>query len=69
MPYEYITHENGFTEIIAVNLTPLEEIEQMKRMNGVKLFPSANHRSTSSSLDQEPLELDQPKQHQRPKQQ
>jgi len=27
MPYEYITHENGFTEIIAVNLTPAEEFD------------------------------------------
>ena len=69
MPYEYITHKNGFTEIIAVNLTPAEETAQMKRMNGVKLFPSANHRSTSSYLDQEPRELDPPEQHLKPKQQ
>jgi hypothetical protein len=68
MPYEYITHENGFTEIIAVNLTPAEEAEQMRRMAGVKLFPSANHRSTSSELDQAPRVQDQPEQHQKPKQ-
>lgn len=66
MPYEYITHENGFTEIIAVNLTPAEEAEQMRRMAGVKLFPSVNHRSTS--MDQEPRVQDQPEQHQKPKQ-
>lgn len=69
MPYEYITYENGFTEIIAVDLTPLEEIEQMKRMNGVKLFPSANHRSISSELDQAHLGQSQPEQHQKPEQQ
>lgn len=66
MPYEYITHENGFTEIIAVNLTPAEEAEQMRRMAGVKLFPSANHRSTL--MDQVPRVQDQQEQHQKPEQ-
>jgi len=50
MPYKYITHPNGFTEIIPVNLTAAEEIEQMRRMNGVRLFPSANHRSDASPI-------------------
>ena len=47
MPYKYITYENGFTEIIPVNLTVAEEAAQMARMNGVKSFPSANYRSNS----------------------
>ena len=50
MPYKYITHPNGFTEIIPVNLTAAEEIVQMRRMNGVRLFPSANHRSEASPI-------------------
>ena len=45
MPYKYITYENGFTEIISVNLTVAEEARQMARMNGVKSFPSANYRT------------------------
>ena len=53
MPYKYITHPNGFTEIIPVNLTAAEEIEQMRRMNGVRLFPSANHRSDASPIREE----------------
>lgn len=69
MPYEYITHPNGFTEIIAVNLTAAEEAAQMRRMNGVKSFPSANHRSTVIAKDQELRELVQPEQRQKPKQQ
>jgi len=47
MPYKYITYENGFTEIIPVNLTLAEEAAQMARMNGVKSFPSANYRANS----------------------
>ena len=50
MPYKYITHPNGFAEIIPVNLTAAEEIVQMRRMNGVRLFPSANHRSEASPI-------------------
>ena len=45
MPYKYITYENGFTEIIPVNLTVAEEAAQIARMNGVKSFPSANYRA------------------------
>ena len=69
MPYEYITHPNGFTEIIAVNLTEAEEVAQMRRMAGVKSFPSANHRSTSIARDQELREQVQPEQPQKPEQQ
>ena len=50
MPYKYITYENGFTEIIPVNLTVAEEAAQMARMNGVKSFPSANYRSNSKKI-------------------
>lgn len=67
MPYKYVTYKNGFTEIIGVRVTAAEEADQMRRMAGVKLFPSANHRSTSA-MDQEPLEPSQPEQHQKPKQ-
>lgn len=49
MPYKTITHKNGFTEIISYNLTPAEEIEQMTRMSGVKLFPSVNARRKKQS--------------------
>jgi len=66
MPYEYITHPNGFTEIIAVNLTEAEEAEQMRRMAGVKSFPSANHRSSLIARDQELREQVQPEQPQKP---
>ena len=57
MPYKYITYENGFTEIIPVNLTVAEEAAQMARMNVVKSFPSANYRSDSKKpLKQAKLE-------------
>ncbi len=69
MPYEYITHPNGFTEIIAVNLTEAEEAAEIRRMAGVKSFPSANHRSTSIAKDQELREQVQPEQPQKPEQQ
>ena len=69
MPYEYITHPNGFTEIIAVNLTEAEEAAQMRRMAGVESFPSANHRSTVIEKDQELREQVQPEQPQKPEQQ
>ncbi len=68
MPYEYITHPNSFTEIIAVNLTEAEEAAEMRRMVGVKSFPSANHRSTSIAKDQELREQVQPEQPQKPEQ-
>lgn len=47
MPYKTITHKNGFTEIIAYNLTEAEEREQMARMAAVKMFPSVNARLKS----------------------
>jgi hypothetical protein len=53
MPYKYITYENGFTEIIPVNLTVGEEAAQMARMNGVKSFPSANYRSNSKKIQKQ----------------
>lgn len=69
MPYEYTIHPNGFTEIIAVNLTEAEEAAQMRRMAGVKSFPSANHRSAVIAKDQELREQVQPEQPQKPEQQ
>lgn len=67
MPYKTITHKNGFTEIIAYDLTEAEEREQIARMAAVKMFPSVNARlksqlsksdfvltkSNSSSIDSE----------------
>ncbi len=47
MPYKTITHKNGFTEIIAYDLTEAEEREQMAKMAGVKMFPSVNTRLKS----------------------
>ena len=60
MPYKYITYENGFTEIIPVNLTVAEEAAQMARMNGVKSFPSANYRSNSNVKKQTQAKLKTP---------
>ena len=60
MPYKYITYENGFTEIIPVNLTVAEEAAQMARMNGVKSFPSANYRSNSNVKKQKQVSLKPP---------
>ena len=45
MPYKDITYDNGFTERIYSNMTASEEAERFKTMNGVKSFPSANHRA------------------------
>jgi hypothetical protein len=47
MPYKTITHKNGFTEIIAYDLTEAEERAQMARMTAVKMFPSVNSRLKS----------------------
>ena len=47
MPYKTITHKNGFTEIIAYDLTEAEEREQMAKMAGVKMFPSVHTRLKS----------------------
>ena len=47
MPYKTITHKNGFTEIIAYDLTEAEEREQMAQMAGVRMFPSVNTRLKS----------------------
>ena len=47
MPYKTITHKNGFTEIIAYDLTEAEEREQIARMAAVKMFPSVNSRLKS----------------------
>jgi hypothetical protein len=47
MPYKTIKHKNGFTEIIAYDLTEAEEREQMALMAGVRMFPSVNSRLKS----------------------
>ena len=44
MPVRYVTHPNGFTEIMGV-LTPREELEWLTKFNKVSRFPSANYRS------------------------
>ena len=48
MPYKDITYENGFTERIYYNMTATEEADRFKQINGVKCFPSMNHRATSA---------------------
>ena len=53
MPVRYVTHPNGFTEIMGV-LTPREELEWLTKYNKVSRFPSANHRSALKSLDSSP---------------
>ena len=53
MPVKYVTHPNGFTEIMGV-LTPREELEWLTKFNKVSRFPSANHRSALKSLDSSP---------------
>ena len=57
MPYKDITYDNGFTERVYYNMTASEEAERFNRTNGVKSFPSANHRAAvkrSRLKDQEP---------------
>lgn len=44
MPYKDITYDNGFTERIYYNMSSSEEADRFKQMNGVKAFPSANHK-------------------------
>jgi hypothetical protein len=56
MPVKYVTHPNGFTEIMGV-LTSREELEWLTRCNKVSRFPSANHRSVAKSVGKEPLKL------------
>ena len=53
MPVKYVTHPNGFTEIMGV-LTPREELEWLTKYNKVFRFPSANHRSALKTLDSLP---------------
>ena len=53
MPIEYVTHPNGFVEVIG-NRTPREEAEWFCRHNKVSRFPSANHRSAVKALDKKP---------------
>ena len=50
MPVRYVTHPNGFTEIMGV-LTPREELEWLTKFNKVSRFPSANHRSAVKASD------------------
>ena len=56
MPYKYVTYANGFTQIIPIKLTVLDEMRDMANMSGVKLFPSANARSNLTAGDQEQIE-------------
>jgi hypothetical protein len=53
MPVKYVTHPNGFTEIMGV-LTPREEIEWLTRCNKVSRFPSANHLTSLKPKTQPP---------------
>jgi len=52
MPVRYITHPNGFTEVIGER-TRSEESEWFSRHNKVSRFPSANHRSAVKALNKE----------------
>jgi hypothetical protein len=54
MPVKYVTHPNGFTEIMGV-LTPREELEWLTKYNKVSRFPSGNYRSMVKALEKEPL--------------
>ena len=61
MPYKTITYKNGFTEIIAYDLTEVEEREQMALMACVKMFPSVNTRLKSlKNLSTFELKLTEP---------
>ncbi len=61
MPYKTITYKNGFTEIIAYDLTEAEEREQMALMSGVKMFPSVDTRLKSlNNLSTSDLKLTEP---------
>jgi len=52
MPVRYVTHPNGFVEIIG-DRTPSEEAEWFSRHNRASRFPSANHRSAVKALNKE----------------
>jgi len=58
MPVRYVTHPNGFTEIMGV-LTPREELEWLTKYNKVSRFPSANHRTSLKPEAQPPPEPQQ----------
>mgnify|MGYP003333932625 CR=1 FL=1 len=46
MPFKRTVLPNGLVLIDSYDITPEEELQMFNDFGGVKLFPSANHRST-----------------------
>jgi len=52
MPKRMTKFLNGFVLIDTFDITPEEELAKFNRLNGVNLFPSANHRSAVNQKHQ-----------------
>ena len=56
MPFKRTVLPNGLVLIDSYDITPEEELAKFNRLNGVTMFPSANHRSKMNrkKLEDEP---------------
>ena len=59
MPKRMTKFLNGFVLIDWFDVTPQEELDMFNRVNGVNLFPSANHRSRLKNQSQKAKESNQ----------
>ena len=59
MPKRMTKFLNGFVLIDWFDVTPQEELDMFNRVNGVNLFPSANHRSRLKNQLQKATESNQ----------
>ena len=62
MPKRMTKFLNGFVLIDWFDVTPQEELDMFNRVNGVNLFPSANHRSRLKNQSQKAQESNQQEQ-------
>ena len=62
MPKRMTKFLNGFVLIDTFDITPQEELDMFNRVNGVNLFPSANHRSRLKNQSQKAQESNQQEQ-------
>ena len=59
MPKRMTKFLNGFVLIDWFDVTPQEDLDMFNRVNGVNLFPSANHRSRLKNQSQPEQQLKQ----------
>ena len=59
MPFKRTILPNGLVLIDSYDITPEEELAKFNRLNGVNLFPSANHRSRLKNQSQQEKESNQ----------